>query len=106
MQLSDEFLKDIELQYLRLVTDALKNGEMDIDTAKASAQEFLNLLPFANLDDMKVKFQRYCIKYPSIAGLTVYIMQQMEESKTNEVLEKMRTLMKDNKIDDALKLAQ
>lgn len=106
MQLSDDFIKDVELQYLRLVSEALKKGDMDITTAKSSAQEFLKLLPFAHMDDMKLKLQQYCMKYPAISSLTVYIMQKMEESKTSDVLEKMRTLMKSNQIDDALKLAQ
>lgn len=106
MQLSDELLKDIELKFLRELMEALEKGSMDEEQAKSSAHDFLALLPFANYDDMKTKIESFCKTYPELLETHVYILQKEEEQKTQSVVEKMRTFMKNDQIDEAINVVQ
>ncbi|KKQ36547.1 MAG: hypothetical protein US54_C0064G0015 [Candidatus Roizmanbacteria bacterium GW2011_GWA2_37_7] len=104
MQLPDSLIKNIEVEYLRQLTNILKEGKADRTLAKTSAQAFLKLLPFADDNDMLLKLGNFGEEFPLFTKLHVYALGLIEELKTKEVLEKMRKLMKDNDIDGAIQL--
>lgn len=106
MTLPDSLIKDVEVEYLRQLTKLLKEGKADRVLARASAQAFLKILPFADDNDMLLKIGNYGEEFPLFARLHVYALGLIEETKTKEVLEKMRNLMKNDHIDEALSLAK
>lgn len=84
----------------------LKEGKIDRNRAKNSAQAFLKLLPFENDNDLLLKLATFGNEFPLFTNLHVYGLGLIEEQKTKEVLEKMRHLMKNDSIDQAINLVQ
>lgn len=103
---SVEFVKKIETDYLKMVADCLRKGKIDFKTAKESAKELLTLFPFTSYEDMQTKIQQFTQKYTQFDKLYVNFLSYEEEAKTQELIEKMRVLMKSNKIDEALHIAK
>lgn len=103
---SDAFLKKVENDYLLLIATLLRTGEIDFATAKKSAQEMLTLLPFTTYEDMQTKLKQFTEKYKTLRKLYISFLKDLEQDKTNHLIERMRGLMKDNKIDEALQLAK
>lgn len=106
MQLSEELIRDFEIEYLKIIIKLMNNGELKLDDAKSSAVYYLSLLPYSDMNDLQNKAKTFVDKYPWAQGLNVFILQKVEDSKTSDVLNKMRTLMRGNKIDEALQVAK
>ncbi len=106
MQLSEELIKEFELEYLHIIIKLLESGEITVDEAKESAQYYLTLLPYADMNDLQTKTNRLIEKYSWTSKLNIFIMNKLETFKTKDVLEKMRSLMHENKIDDAINLTK
>lgn len=106
MLLPDLLIKNVEIEYLRQLTKILKEGKADRVLAKTSAQAFLKLLPFADDNDMLLKLGNYGEEFPLFTKLHVYALGLIEELKTKEVLAKMRVLMKNDNIEQAINLVQ
>lgn len=106
MQLSEELIKEFELEYLHIIIKLLESGEITVDEAKASAVYYLTLLPYTDMNNLQTKTTGFIEKYPWTAKLNIFLMNKLETHKTKDVLEKMRTLMNDNKIDEALQVAK
>lgn len=104
MQLSDEFVKKIEIEYLRLLSQFLEEGKIDRAYAKSSAQKYLTLLPFESIEDIQDKIQSFGEEFPELGKYTIYVHGEIDELKTQNVLEKMRHMMKNDNIDEALNL--
>lgn len=89
-----EFVKYIEIQYLLLLSNLLKIGQIDVKTAKETARMFLTFLPFQSFEDVESKMKTFVEKYKIFEKLNISVMQQKEEVKTKEVLTKMNSFMK------------
>lgn len=106
MTLSDSFVKNIEVEYLRLLANLLRKGKIDRQYAQDSAKEFLALLPFTSPDDIHDKIKTYTEKFEYLVPLHGYVVNELDKDKTHNVLAKMRTLIKNNEIDEAVNLIQ
>lgn len=106
MPLTQELVKIIQVEYLMTLSSLLKLGQIDVSTARATAQTFLKYLPFTDLEDLETKIKDFVSKYKLFNKLDIVVMQKAEEGKTSEVLEKMTLLMKQNKLDEALEIAK
>src|SRR6187401_3290097 len=106
MQLNPELEKRIEIEYLRVIADLLQKDELTVEVAKQSANDFLALLPFNDFADMEAKLKNFIDKYPQLVNLEVILLQSKEDTKTKVLLEKMRDLMKNNKVNEAIQLAK
>lgn len=106
MAVSDLFVKNIEVEYLRLLASLLRNGKINRQYAQDSAKEFLALLPFTTPDDIHDKIKSYTEKFESLIPLHAYVVNEIDKNQTHTVLEKMRSLIKNNEIDEAVTLIQ
>ena len=97
---------DLEYQYLKYVMNTVRDKTLSVPDAKKSAQGFLKLLPFNSVDDVKNKISSYTPEFPFFTFLHKYMSAYDEEQKTAQVIEKMKQHIKNNNIDDALKVAQ
>lgn len=106
MDISDSFIKNVEIEYLRLLANLLKKGGIDRQYAQDSAKEFLALLPFSSADDLHDKIKSYTEKFMYLIPLHSYVVNEIDKNKTHSILDKMRTLIQNNEIDEAVKLVQ
>ncbi|CAN5158139.1 hypothetical protein BH09PAT2_BH09PAT2_10720 [soil metagenome] len=106
MQLSKDFVKKIEIQYLHLVLDFIRAKKISVAIAKSSAQLILTYLPFKDSEDMKHKLSNFKEIFPTFVPLYNYFLDELEKENTQDVLAKMRHLMKNEDIDSALKLTE
>lgn len=104
MPLSDEFIKTIEIEYLKLLVALLKDGKINRKIAKESAKTYLSLLPFSSDEDLQTKVKRFVEMYPMTDKYQVIVMDAIEKMKTAQVLDKMRTHLKNDNIEEAINL--
>jgi len=103
---SDKFVQKVEAEYLRLIADLLKTGDIDFTTAKESAKELLGNLPFISCEDMHEKLKNFTKKYPKFEKIFIFFLKDLEKENTQNLLDKMKYLMKSGKFDESLKLNQ
>lgn len=96
----------LEFLFLKHLSDGLKSGSIDIPTAKQLTSAFLQIDPFASIDDAKQKMQAFSQQFPSFMQLKNYIDAFYSEQHKDEVIEQMRAHLKQGNIDQALEVAQ
>lgn len=101
-----ELSHKIELHYLHMLLDLLQRQKIDMNIARNSAQLILSYLPFKDTEDIKHKLSNLESIYPALAPLHTYALKEIEILDTQDVLVKMRDLMKNKDIDSALELTQ
>ena len=106
MVLSDSFIKNVEIEYLRLLAKLLKKGKINRQYAQDSAKHFLTLLPFTSSDDLHDKIKSLTEKFIFLTPLHGYSVNEIDKEQTHAILNKMRDLIKNNQIDEAVKLVQ
>ncbi len=104
MQLLPEFIKKIEIEYLRILAKLLREGKMNRSQAKDSAKAYLAMLPFSSSEELLTKVKSFVKAFPMIDSYEIYIMHEIEQIKTDQVLEKMRMHMKNDNIEEAINL--
>lgn len=101
---NQNLIKSIEKEFLKIIIDNLRNGTLKLSEAKENAKSFLDLLPFASFEDIKKKIGNFVLKYPLYQKIYLSVLNIEEEVKTQSLLNRMRSLLKENKIDEALKV--
>ena len=106
MELTVEFIEKIEEEYLKILIKLLQNGDMDEDSARTNTREFLDMTPFKNSEDLETKIQSFTQAHPEFGGMYVDLLRYEDESKSQALLNQMRGHLKENRVDEALKLVQ
>lgn len=99
-----ELTQQIERDFLLQIIELLKEGNFSTQMAQSKAKEFLTLLPFNSIDDLKQKMNTFCKKNPELDMLEVNVLRYDEETKTADLLERMQQFLKEKKVDEALAL--
>lgn len=94
-----------ELNFLKILSELLKSGQIDTQEAQLLSKEFLSLIPFSSYEDLQVKISNFAKKNPKFNRLNIALLTKAEEIKTNEILSKMRNFMNKDKIEEALRLS-
>ncbi len=102
----EKMKKQVEYIFLKRIVTGLRDGSIEVAQAKAWAQAFLKIEPFANFDDAKAKLAQFAVENPLFEELKGYIEAYHYEQKVDAVIQKMRQHMGDNNLDEALKVAQ
>ncbi len=106
MALPNSFIKKIEIQYLRIMAQLLKKGKIDRKIAKGATNLFISDFPFNSYEDMRTKFKILVDSYPAFSDIYLYLLKEIEEEETQEVLAKMRNFMKNKDVDSAINIIQ
>ena len=106
MEFPEGFIREIEIQYLRILAEMLKMGKIDVPTARASAKQYLTYLPFSSPEDLMTKMNDYVMAFPMLGKYHLHVAHEVEDIKTKHVLAKMRHMMKNDNIDEAISLAK
>lgn len=77
---------------------------MHANDVKPLCQEFLKNEPFASVDDAHNKVNTFVTAHPDFAILKEYADTFSDEDKLDDKLEIMRQHLKQNNIDEALKV--
>ncbi len=101
-----EIINLLETEFLKILINDLKFGKIKLPEAKTVTKEFLALLPFTNKDELNTKLKAFIDKHSEFKMVYLTLLKINEEQKTNDLVMKMRILIKQNKIDEALKLVQ
>jgi len=96
----------LEYIFLKTIVRELKAGHIKILDAKNYAISFRKLEPFGSLEDAKAKMQQFSTIYQAYVLPEDYIDIYFQELKKDELIEKMREYLKNNNIEEAIKLVK
>lgn len=100
----EEIKNIVETDYLKLLSQYLKTGKISLPEAKEVTKEFLSLLPFVDIKDLQAKLKSFTEKHPEFNQVYITFLKKEDLEKTAELVGKMKVLVKENKIDEALNL--
>lgn len=90
---------------MRVVISGLKSNKLSIPEAKRLAQDFLAIEPFASVEDAHSKINQFTATHQGFSLLKEYADVYYDEDKLDDKLEVMRKHLKENNIDEALRVA-
>lgn len=96
----------LEYKFLKKIIEGLNNGSLTIEQAKEKAIIFLKLQPFTNIEDTKSKIRNFTSNYSQFTDLMNLMDSFHAEQKTNEIIGKMRSFIKEDRLDAALDVAK
>jgi hypothetical protein len=96
----------LEYIFLKTIVRELKANHLKIPDAKMYATAFKKLEPFTSLDDAKTKMMQFAQMYQAYVLPEDYIDIYFQELKKDELIEQMREHLKNNNIDEAIKLVK
>lgn len=95
----------LEYMFLKKIIEGLKDGSVSILQAKEKARQFLKLQPFSTTDDLRLKIHTFTSENHLFADLMNLVNSFHIEQKTDESIEKMRILIKKDRLDEAIEVA-
>lgn len=96
----------VEYMFLKKLVTGLKDGSMEPVQAQQYAQAFLKIEPFQNFEDAKAKIEIFVTVYPELSELKEYIEAYHYEQKVDSVIQKMQEYIGQDKLDEAIQVAQ
>jgi vacuolar-type H+-ATPase subunit D/Vma8 len=96
----------LEHIFLKQIIDGLRHETINVPDAKKSAQEFQRIEPFTTIDDAKEKMNRFVQQYIQFGKLKEYADAFHSEQKVDAKIEEMQKHIRDNNIDEALRIAK
>lgn len=96
----------IEYLFLKTIAQVLKDEEATLQLAKEVAHDLLAAEPFVSLKDAQDKVAALVAKFPLFSTVKEYVDSYNNEKKLNVVIDRMQKYMKEQKIDEALAVAQ
>ncbi len=96
----------VEYMFLKKLVTSLKDGSMEPAQAQEYAQGFLKIEPFQNFEDAKGKIQAFVSVFPALSDLKEYIDAYHYEQKVDSVIQKMQEYIGQDKLDQAIEVAQ
>lgn len=82
--------KQVEIDFLKAISEQLEKGRISFPVAKQAGKDFLAFLPFISEDDMQQKMKKICEKYPALEKVYAILLTYVDEEQTSELLDKLR----------------
>lgn len=96
----------LEYLFLKQIIASLRAKQMTVEESRAHARAFLQIEPFASIDDAHDKMRAFVVEHPSFAVLQEYMDVYYEEKHTEEIIAQMRSHLRQFDVDAALHVAQ
>lgn len=96
----------VETDFLKLLSGYLKTGRIKLPLAKEITKEFLAMLPFNDLPDLQSKLKSFTLLHPEFNEVYLTLLSKEETENTTALIGKMKLLIKENRIDEALSLVE
>lgn len=96
----------LEYLFLKAIIQGLREESISVDDSRVFAQEFLSGEPFTSIQDAEKKAAYFASKNPVFESLITYLHAYDKEKHIDETVEKMRFYIKNNNLDEALKVAK
>ena len=82
--------KQIEIDFLKTISEQLEKGEIVFSTAKKAGEDFLEFLPFTSEEDVQKKIKTLVEQYPKLEKVQALLLTYLDQEKTTEILDKLR----------------
>jgi hypothetical protein len=102
----DDLRNHLEYIFLEEIVRGLRQKSISVEDSKKLAQVFLSIEPFASNEDAQAKIDKFCQDYPEFSTLKEYLTAYTKEQNIDAVIAKMREHIKNNNLDEALRVAK
>ncbi len=102
----NKLTEQIEYMFLKKIIQHLQDDSYTILQAKQLAIDFLALQPFTSAQDSKEKVSLFIEKNKDFSDLIDLVTSFHTEQKTAEVIERMKSYLKTDRIDEAITIAK
>lgn len=106
MAITDEYIKQIKVDFLHQLSELLRTGNMPLENARDICRQFKTYNPFTTFEDLKTKIKAFTQKYTEFGKMYTKILRDEEKYRTSTVLTKMQSLIGTGNIDQALQVAK
>lgn len=100
-----DLTRKLEYLFLRIIIKNLKDSKFNIKQASGYADTFLKIEPFSSIEDAKTKMNIFAQNDQEFLELSRYVDAYVAEKQTESKVRQMRKLLKENKIEEVLKIA-
>lgn len=102
----DKITNQLAYSFLRKIIAGLKDNSCSVAQAKQLAIEFKATEPLVSIDDARIKMNGFVTSHPEFNNLKEYVDAYHGEKLVAKKIVEMRKYIGQNKIDEALKVAQ
>ena len=96
----------IKKELVELIIKHLRENKLPSEKAKKLAEDFLNVLPISDQQDLLEKLKNLGADYQEAKEIYVDELKRISEEKRNETLSQMRDHIKQGNIDRAVEAAK
>lgn len=96
---------DLEYMFLKKIVTGLHHEKINITDSRMYAQEFLKIEPFQSIEDAMQKIHIFTSRHEYFHELDKFMNEYYEEKRMGDIIEKMSKYIKNDQVDEALKIA-
>lgn len=104
--MSPELIEKIHKSFLHLLISLMETAQINLEYSRSATRDFLNLFPTPSFDQLNVKIKKYTETHPEFKNIYIEFLKLQENTQTEDVLSKMRSFMKTNQLDKAVRITQ
>lgn len=97
--------KKLEYLFLRTLIKDLEEKRYSVEHGRKLTRYFLAIEPFVSIEDAKMKMTKFAQHYPTYTELVNYTHAHISERQVESKVRMMRKLLKENKLNEVLKIA-
>lgn len=99
-------VQNVKRELVEIIVKNLRNNKIPLNRARSLSQDFLNLLPISDQQDLLVKLKSLSKNYPETTGIYLEELNKAIDTKTDQALSQMRDHIQRGNIDLAISTAR
>ncbi|KKQ95520.1 MAG: hypothetical protein UT85_C0013G0008 [Candidatus Levybacteria bacterium GW2011_GWA2_40_16] len=99
-------VQNIKKELVEIIIKNLRGNKIPLARAKKLSQDFINLLPISDQQDLLAKLKNLSKSYPETTGIYLEELNKATDQKTDQALSKMRDHIESGNIDLAISAAK
>ncbi len=105
MNIQDE-VQNVKKELIEIIIKNLRENKIPLARARKLSQDFINLLPIKDQQDLLAKLKNLSANYPETAGIYVEELNKITDTTTDQALTTMRDHIQSGNIDLAISVAK